>query len=55
MNLTTRVQTRRVINATAAGTGAVTGAVVDMKGFAGVGFLVGFGAITAGAATSIKV
>ena len=54
MNLSKRGKVTRVINATAAGTDDVTGATIDMKGFDAVTFIVGFGAITSGAATSIK-
>lgn len=44
----------RVANAQAAGTGAVNGTAVDMQGFEGVLFLVAFGAIVGGAATTVK-
>ena len=39
----------------AAGTTDLNSDVVDMAGFEGVRFLIGFGTITAGAVTSIKV
>lgn len=45
----------RVSNAVAAGTTDVNSASVDMQGFDAVAFVVAFGTITAGAATSIKV
>lgn len=44
----------RVSNAQAAGVGAVNGTAVDMQGYDGVLFLVAFGAIVAGAVTSVK-
>ncbi len=53
-NLTKAAKLTRVINATAAGTGDINGSIIDMKGFDAVTFIVGFGAITAGALTSIK-
>lgn len=55
-SLTNKVKTIRLHDAVAAGTTDVTDCtVVDMQGYEGVRFLVGFGAITAGAVTSIKV
>ena len=53
-NLTKAGKLTRVINATAAGTTAINGSIIDMKGFDSVTFIVSFGAITAGAVTSIK-
>lgn len=53
-NLTKAGKLTRVINATAAGTTAINGSVIDMKGFDAVTFIVELGAITAGAVTSIK-
>lgn len=53
-NLTKAGKLTRVINAMAAGTSAINGSVIDMKGFDAVTFIVGFGVITAGAVTSIK-
>lgn len=55
MNLSRAGKVTRVINATAAGTSDVNGATIDMKGYDQVAFYVAFGAITAGAVTSIKV
>ena len=54
MNISKGAKLTRVINATAAGTSAVNGSVIDMKGYDSVTFVVGFGAITSGAVTSIK-
>lgn len=55
-SLTNKVKTIRLHDAVAAGTSDVTDcSVVDMQGYSGVRFLVGFGAITSGAVTSIKV
>jgi hypothetical protein len=44
----------RVSNAVAAGATDSNGAAVDMSGYEGVLFLVAFGAIVSGAATSVK-
>lgn len=49
------IKATRVVNAQAAGTTNVNGAVIDMQGFEGVQFTALFGAITAGAVTGIKV
>jgi hypothetical protein len=43
------------IAAGAAGTSAINGTSIDMSGYEGVCFVVQFGAITAGAVTSIKL
>lgn len=53
-NLTKAGKLTRVINATAAGTTDINGTVINMQGFDSVTFIVGFGAITASAVTSIK-
>src|SRR5262245_18724374 len=42
------------LTAGAAGTTAINGAAIDMTGFGGVCFIVQFGAIVAGAVTSLK-
>ena len=55
MNLSKAAKLVRVSNAVAAGTTTVNSASVDMQGFHGVAFAVEFGAITAGAATAIKL
>lgn len=60
MNLTDMVKTIRLkpdgsTFTVAAGTSDVNSDIVDMQNFEGVRFLVGFGAITSGAVTSIKV
>ncbi len=55
MNLSKNTKLTRVINATAAGTTDINGSTIDMLGFEGVLFVVGFGTITASAVTSIKV
>lgn len=54
-NLNGAVKTSRVMNAVAAGTSAQTSSAVNMAGFNGCRFIAGFGAITSGAETSIKV
>ena len=54
MNISKGAKLTRVIKATAAGTSAVNGSTIDMKGYDSVTFVVGFGAITSGAVTSIK-
>jgi len=54
MDLSSNWKVKRVINATAAGTTTINSTSVDMSGFESVTFLVAFGAIVAGAATSIK-
>lgn len=53
-NLSKHTKLTRVSNAVAAGTTDVNGAVIDMQNFEGCLFTVPFGAITAGAVTSIK-
>ena len=60
MNLTEMVKTIRLkpdgsTFAVAAGAADINSDVVDMQNFENVRFMVGFGAITSGAATSIKV
>lgn len=56
MQLTNKVKTLRLDDPTVAGASDITDTlVVDMLGFEGCRFMVGFGAITSGAATSIKV
>lgn len=54
MNLSKNVKVVRVSNAVAAGTSEIDATAVDMAGYEGVMFVVAFGAIVAGAATSIK-
>lgn len=51
---TPAVKLTRVINATAAGTSAVNGAIIDMADFEGVQFVVALGALTATQVTSLK-
>lgn len=56
MNLTNKVKTIRAHAPVAAGATNVTdSAVIDMQGYEGCRFIVGFGAIVSGAATSVKV
>jgi hypothetical protein len=52
---TTKISICATTTAGAAGTTAITGSSVDMSGFDGVLFVFAFGAIVAGAATSIKL
>jgi len=56
-NLIERIKILSAITPTAgaAGTSAINGSTIDTQGFRGVLFSVHFGAIVAGAATSIKV
>lgn len=54
MNSAVREKVTRVSNAVAAGTTDINSSEVDMQNFEGVKFYVLFGAITAGAVTSIK-
>ena len=54
MNLSKNTKLTRVSNAVAAGTTDINGSVIDMQNWEGVMFIVLFGAITAGAVTSIK-
>lgn len=59
-NLSSAIKTIRLkpdgsTYAVAAGTSDLNSDVVDMAGFEGVRFIIGFGAITSGAVTSIKV
>jgi hypothetical protein len=51
----TRFESSITPTAGAAGTTAINGSIIDTKGAQGVLFLTRFGAITAGAATSIKL
>lgn len=55
LNLSKEVKVTRVLNAVAAGVSDQNGSVIDMANFDGVVFIAGFGTITSGAATSIKV
>jgi len=55
MNISKGAKLTRVINYTAAATSDVNGSTIDMKGYDSVTFIVGFGTITAGAVTSVKV
>ena len=55
MNLINAVKVTRASNAVVAGVGTVNGSVIDMQDYEGVMFSVAFGAIVAGAATSIKL
>jgi hypothetical protein len=54
MNLSTSGKFTRVSNAVAAGTSDIESSSIDMLGFEAVTFIVLFGAITAGAVTSVK-
>jgi hypothetical protein len=51
----TKIVQAITVTAGAAGTGAVNSTVIDMSGYGACCFIVQFGAIVAGAATSIKV
>jgi hypothetical protein len=60
MNLTNIIDTRRIKPdasgwTVAAGTSDVNSDVVDLQGYEGVRFIAGFGALTSGAVTSLKV
>jgi hypothetical protein len=55
VNLTKEAKFLRVSNAVAAGQTTITSSAVDMQGFESCTFMALFGAITSGAATSIKV
>lgn len=57
MNLSKRIKISSAVTPTAgaAGTSAINGSTLDMANFEGVLAVVRFGAITAGAATSIKI
>ncbi len=56
MQLTRKVETQIVHAPVAAGSADVTDCdVIDMQNFEGCRFIVGFGTITSGAATSVKV
>jgi len=55
MNLSKAAKASRVSNAVSAGTTAINSSSIDMRGFSGAEFLVSFGAITAGAVTSVKL
>lgn len=56
MNMSKNMKITQAVTPTAgaAGATAINGATLDMQGFAGVLIIVTFGAITAGAVTSIK-
>lgn len=54
-NISNQIKTTRVMNAVAAGTTAQNSSSVDMANFEGVRFTAAFGAIVAGAATSVNV
>jgi len=54
-NLSKDAKISRVSNAVAAGVTTVTSDAIDMQGFESVTFVVAFGAIVAGAVTSVKV
>lgn len=54
-NISNQIKTTRVMNAVAAGTTDQNSSSVDMSNFEGVRFIAAFGAITAGAVTSVKV
>ena len=53
-NLTPAVSTRRVINATAAGTSDINGADIDMTGYEGARCVVALGALTGTQVTLLK-
>lgn len=60
MQLSNQITTKRVkpddsTYAVAAGTGDLTSSAIDTSGYEGVRILIGFGEITAGAVTSVKV
>lgn len=55
MNRANTEKVIRVMNGVAAGTSAQTSSAIDMQGFDGVKIYSAFGAITSGAATSVKV
>lgn len=55
MNSATREKVIRVKNAVAAGQTNQTSSVIDTQGYEGVKVYTAFGAITAGAATSVKI
>ena len=55
MNVSRGIKFTRVMDAVAAGTSDQNSSSVDMKSYDAVTFVVGFGAITASAVTSIKV
>jgi len=55
MNLSKAAKATRVSNAVSGGTTDINSDSIDMQGFAGAEFLVSFGAITAGAVTSVKL
>jgi len=54
MNLSKESKLTRISNAVAAGVTTITSAAVDTKGFGGCLLVAAFGAIVAGAATSVK-
>lgn len=54
-NLLRFTDVRRALNATAAGSTAVNGTVIDMLGYNGIAFAVLFGTLTATQVTKIKV
>ena len=53
-NISNQIKTTRVTNTVAAGTGDSNSSSVDMLDYEGVRFLVSFGTIVSGAATTIK-
>jgi len=53
--LSSNTQVQRVINATAAGTTAITGTAIDMQGFDRLSIIALFGTLTATAVTGIKL
>lgn len=55
MNLLTSTKLTRVIDAAAAAQTDIESTIIDMQGWKSVTFIVGFGAITGGAATSVKI
>ena len=55
MNVSRGIKFTRVLDAVAAGTSDQNSSSVDMKSYDAVTFVVGFGAITASAVTSIKL
>lgn len=54
-DLTANVTTLRVMNAVVAGTSDQTSSAIDTRGYQGIRFIVGFGALTGGQATRIYV
>lgn len=54
-NLLRHIDVRRAANATAAGTSAINGTVIDMLGYESIAFVAALGTLTATQVTGIKV